>query len=197
MREAGGVRADLGDLDPAVGKRVEALAEVVPRIWARDHTVWSSDPTEITDRLGWLEAPERARRALPDLSGFAEEVVARGLTHVLLLGMGGSSLAPEVFRHAFGVAPGMLDLRVLDSTHPHAVAVAERELPLDRTLFLVSSKSGTTVETRSHMEHFLALTGDPSRFAAITDPGTPLEGSARDRGFLRVFSAPPDVGGRY
>jgi transaldolase / glucose-6-phosphate isomerase len=111
--------------------------------------------------------------------------------------MGGSSLAPEVFRFVFGVASAAVDLRVLDSTHPDAIAAVEREVPLDRALFLVSSKSGTTIETRSHMEHFLDLVGDASRFVAITDPGSPLEAAARERGFLRVFSPPPDIGGRY
>jgi glucose-6-phosphate isomerase len=197
VRHARGMRADLGDLGAGVGERLERLDQVIPRIWARDHTVWSGDPTEITDRLGWLDAPERARGHLADIWNAAEEIADRGLTHAVLLGMGGSSLAPEVFRGAFGVAAGMLDLRVLDSTHPDAVAEVERDVPLDRALFVVSSKSGTTIETRSHMEHFLELVGDPSRFVAVTDPGTPLEDEAHRRGFARVFSAPPDVGGRY
>ena len=191
------MRADLGDLEAAVGERLERLEDVIPRIWARDHTVWSGDPTEITDRLGWLDAPERARAHLADVWNAAEEIAETGLTHAVLLGMGGSSLAPEVFGEVFGVAPGMLDLRVLDSTHPDAVAEVEREVPLDRTLFVVSSKSGTTIETRCHMEHFLNLVGDAGRFVAVTDPGTPLEEEAHRRGFLRVFGAPPDVGGRY
>jgi transaldolase / glucose-6-phosphate isomerase len=189
--------ADVSDLDKAVDERLSRLEGIVPRIWARDHTVWRDDPTEITDRLGWLDAPDRARKVLPELRAFAEEVTGRRLTHAVLLGMGGSSLAPEVFRFVFGVAPGALDLRVLDSTHPAAVAAVEREVPLEGALFIVSSKSGTTIETRSHMDHFLDLTGDPSRFVAITDSGSPLEEAARERGFFRVFSPPPDVGGRY
>jgi len=111
--------------------------------------------------------------------------------------MGGSSLAPEVFRRTLGVAPGALDLRVLDTTHPDAVAALEREVPIDRCLFVVSSKSGSTIETRSHLAHFHALTGDGSRFVAITDPGSPLEAEAEARGFRRVVAAQPDVGGRY
>jgi transaldolase/glucose-6-phosphate isomerase len=197
MREARWVQADLGDLEGAVDARLERLADVIPRIWARDHTVWGPDPTEIADRLGWLDAPSRARTLVADLPRFAQEVAERGFTHAILLGMGGSSLAPEVFRQTFGVAPGMLELRVLDSTHPDAIAEAERELPLVTSLFIVSSKSGTTIETRSHMEYFLDQVGDPSRFVAITDPGTPLEEDALARGFLRVFGAPPNVGGRY
>jgi transaldolase/glucose-6-phosphate isomerase len=191
------VSADLGDLEGAVDDRLMQLKEVVPRIWARDHTVWRDDPAEITDRLGWLDAPHRARDHVDAWRAFAEEVGGRGLTHAVLLGMGGSSLAPEVFRFVFGVAPGALDLRVLDSTHPDAIAAVERDVPLDRALFVVSSKSGTTIETRSHMEHFLDLVGDASRFVAITDPGSPLEKAARERAFLGVFSPPPDVGGRY
>jgi glucose-6-phosphate isomerase len=197
VRQARWVRAELGDLNEAVGSRLDRLADVVARIWDRDHTVWSDDPREIDDRLGWLDAPERGRSRLDDLRGFVEEVSGWGLTHAVLLGMGGSSLAPEVFRLVAGVAPGMLDLRVLDSTHPDAVAAVERDVPLDRTLFIVSSKSGTTVETRSHMAYFLDLVGDPARFVAITDPGSPLEHAATEAGFLWVFGAPPDVGGRY
>jgi transaldolase/glucose-6-phosphate isomerase len=197
MREARWVKADLGDLEEAVDARLERLADVIPRMWARDHAVWGSDPTEIADRLGWLDAPSRARTLVADLPRFAQEVAERGFTHAILLGMGGSSLAPEVFRRAFGVEPGMLDLRVLDSTHPDAIADVEREVPLDSALFVVSSKSGTTIETRSHMGYFLDQVDDPSRFVAITDPGTPLEEDALARRFLRVFGAPPEVGGRY
>jgi transaldolase/glucose-6-phosphate isomerase len=195
--EARWVRAELGDLEAPVARRLEELRDIVPRIWARDHTVWADDPTEIEDRLGWLDAPSRARLRVPELRAFAEEVAAGGLTHAVLLGMGGSSLAPDVFAKVFGSAPGKPELRVLDSTHPDVVAALEVDVPLDRTLFLVSSKSGTTIETRSHMAYFLALVGDPGRFVAITDPGTPLEAVAAEAGFLRVFTSPPDVGGRY
>jgi transaldolase / glucose-6-phosphate isomerase len=197
MREAGSVRADLGPLERSVDARLKRLTEVIPRIWARDHSVWGPEATEIADRLDWLGAPARGRTLAADLPRFAEEVAGRGFTHAVLLGMGGSSLAPEVFRETFGVAPGMLDLRVLDSTHPDAIAEVEREVPPDSTLFVVSSKSGTTIETRSHLAYFLDQVGDASRFLAITDPGTPLEVEAVERGFLRVFGAPPDVGGRY
>jgi glucose-6-phosphate isomerase len=197
VHPASGTTAELGDLEVPVRERLGRLRDVVRRIWSRDHTVWSTEATEITDRLGWLDSPQRARERLPELRSAAEDISTAGVTHALLLGMGGSSLAPEVFRRVFGVATGMLDLRILDSTHPDAIAAVEREIPLDRTLFLVSSKSGTTLETRSHMEHFLELVGDPSRFVAITDPGTPLEAEALSRGFRRVFSAQADVGGRY
>jgi transaldolase/glucose-6-phosphate isomerase len=191
------LRTGLDDLEEWVTARIRRLGdeEVLRRIWARDHSVWRHDPTEIADRLGWLDAPSRADREGP--RRFADEVAAEGLTHAVLLGMGGSSLAPEVFRRVCGVAEGRLDLGVLDTTHPDAIAALETEIPLDRTLFVVSSKSGTTIETRSHMAYFLDRLGDGSRFAAITDPGTPLEKAARDAGFRHVFTAPPDVGGRY
>lgn len=194
------VEASLDDeLSHRVDRRLRSLEEeqVVPRLWRGDHTVWRPDPTEIADRLGWLAAPHRSRTLLPDLQAFAHQAAAEGLSHAVLLGMGGSSLAPEVFRRTVGVAPGMLDLVVLDSTHPDAIAAVERDVPLDRTLFVVSSKSGTTVETRSHMAYFMESVGRPERFVAVTDPGTPLEHDALAAGFRGVFSAPPDVGGRY
>ncbi|HVM11592.1 MAG TPA: hypothetical protein VM638_03825, partial [Actinomycetota bacterium] len=173
-----------------------AEQDVVRRIWERDHTVWTEDQTEISDRLGWLEAVDRSREELPDLRAFVNEVRRDGLTRTILLGMGGSSLAPEVIRHAFydGTTP-TFDLSVLDTTHPDALARVETAA--DRALFLVASKSGTTIETRSHMSYFLDRIGDGSRFAAITDPGTPLERDAAEHGFRRVFAAPRDVGGRY
>jgi transaldolase/glucose-6-phosphate isomerase len=182
-------------VDQALGRLQEA--QIVPRLWRGDHTVWRDDPTEISDRLGWLAAPHRARTLLPDLRRFAEEAAGEGLTHAVLLGMGGSSLAPEVFRSTLGVATGGLDLVVLDTTHPDAIAALERDVPLDRTLFVVSSKSGTTVETRSHTAYFLKAVGRPDRFVAVTDPETPLEADAMAAGFRRVVRASPDVGGRY
>jgi hypothetical protein len=187
------------ELSAAVDRRLEALASasIVPRIWARDHTVWRPAPTEIADRLGWLAAPHASRPLAPRLLAFAQEVAAEGITHAVLMGMGGSSLAPEVFRSVLGVAAGALDLRVLDSTHPDAIVALEADVPLDRCLFVASSKSGTTIETRSQLAYFRALVGDPRRFAVITDPGSPLEEHARAGGFREVFEAPPDVGGRY
>ncbi len=187
------------DLSAAVDARLDRLADeqVMARIWGRDHTVWSDDPTEIADRLGWLVAPHASARWTREPVALAEEAAGDGLTHAVLLGMGGSSLAPEVFRTSFGVAQGMLDLTVLDTTHPDALVAVEEAVPLDRTLFVVSSKSGTTIETRSHLAYFHDLIPDGSRFVAVTDRGTPLEATAQELGFRRVFEAPPDVGGRY
>ncbi len=187
------------DVQEAVDARLRRMDDegIVARIWGRDHTVWRPDSTEIADRLGWLTAPHASRALVPELLALAQGAAAEGLTHAVLMGMGGSSLAPEVLRTSFGVAPGGLDLRVLDSTHPAAIAAVEDQVPLGRALFVVSSKSGTTVETRSHMAYFLDRTGDPRRFVAVTDPGTPLEAEAEAAGFRAVVRAAPDVGGRY
>jgi glucose-6-phosphate isomerase len=170
---------------------------VIGRIWGGDHTVWRDDPTEITDRLGWLTVHEQMRERLSELEAFADACAADGLTHAVLAGMGGSSLAPEVLRSTFGVAPRRLDLAVLDTTHPDHILAVERSLPLDRTLFVIASKSGTTTETLSHFAYFWDKVPDGSRFVAITDPGTPLEALARERGFRAAFLNPPDIGGRY
>src|SRR5206468_7506460 len=125
------------------------------------------------------------------------ELARDGLRSAVLCGMGGSSLAPEVFREILGVAPGALDLTVLDSTHPDQILAVERSLDLVRTVFVIASKSGTTTETLSHFEHFWSQVPDGSHFVAITDPGTPLEDLAKERGFRRTFPANPDIGGRY
>ena len=173
------------------------------RLWKKDYTIWSPTPQpEITDRLGWLHLPETMLEEAERIKGFADRVKARGMERVVLLGMGGSSLAPEVFQKIFGNASGYPELTVLDTTHPVAIESLERSLDLKKTLFLVSSKSGTTLETLSLFRYFWHRMGevveDPEiHFVAITDPGTPLEVLGRERGFLQVFLAPPDIGGRY
>ena len=124
--------------------------EFARRLREKDPTLWSSRPVaEITDRLGWLHLPEIMPAQVDELTVFALEVKTAGMRHVVLLGMGGSSLAPEVFQHTFGNAPGYPALRVLDSTHPAAVRSVASQIDLSRTLFVVSSKSGTTTETTS------------------------------------------------
>jgi transaldolase/glucose-6-phosphate isomerase len=173
------------------------------RIWEKDPTLWFSKPVpEITDRLGWLILPEIMHEQLDDFVSFAEEVKSEGINHVVLLGMGGSSLAPEVFQKTFGNAEGYPELIVLDSTHPSAINTVEKRIDLRHTLFLVSSKSGTTIETISLLRYFWNKTGladenQGRHFVAITDPGTPLMILAQERGFHKVFRAPSDVGGRY
>src|SRR5690606_4391788 len=119
------------------------------------------------------------------------------LAHVLLLGMGGSSLFPEVLARSFGPAPGGLELTVLDTTDPGAILAVERALPLERTLVVASSKPGSTIETRSHLEHFWARIGRGRQFCVVTDPGSELEALAGERAFRRVWRADPNVGGRY
>ncbi len=173
------------------------------RVWKKDPSLWPEAPAaEVPDRTGWLDLPARMGGEIAGLTAFTEEVRGEGFDHAVLLGMGGSSLAPHVFRGVFGHRVGHLDLTVLDSTHPDAVARVASSVPLDRTLFVVSSKSGTTLEPLSFMRFFWqrvkALGRPPGRqFIAITDPGTPLASLARDRGFRRVFDALPTVGGRY
>ncbi|UCE21832.1 MAG: hypothetical protein JSV46_06360 [Candidatus Aminicenantes bacterium] len=173
------------------------------RLWAKDPTLWFSEPQpEITDRLGWLVLPEMMQNKLEELSSFAEQIKDEGISHLVLLGMGGSSLAPDVFQNTFGNAPGYPGLQVLDSTHPLAVLSVEDKLDLNRTLFLISSKSGTTLETLSLFRYYwskVSLDSDnPGKhFIAITDHGTPLMKLAQERSFRQVFEANTDVGGRY
>lgn len=177
-----------------------AAERVYERILARDHTVWRPDPTEIANRLGWLDSPRVMRDAIGPIGQFIDAVRAEGYTHALLLGMGGSSLAPEVLRAIFGVADGFLDLSVLDSTQPAAVLAKARALDPARTLFLPATKSGGTVETLSLLKYFYNRTAAAQagrHFAAITDPGSGLEALAHRLGFRHVFCNDPDIGGRY
>ena len=194
----------LGDHAGAVTERLVAWAEgrIVDRIWAKDHKVWSPDPHEITNRLGWLDLPRTMRDQVSGVNEFAAGVVADGTEHVVLMGMGGSSLAPEVFSEVFGSGPASPELIVLDSTHPASVLAVEERIDLAATLFVVASKSGTTLEPLSFMRYFwsrLKATGrDPGRhFVAITDPGSKLVAMASEHGFRDTFTAIPDVGGRY
>ncbi|HYF24554.1 MAG TPA: bifunctional transaldolase/phosoglucose isomerase [Baekduia sp.] len=179
------------ELEGAVAATVQRAAQeqVAQRVWRRDDTLWGpAGAPETADRLGWLTIAESLREEAGELAQWAEETRA-GFAHVVLLGMGGSSLAPEVFRRSFGVA-----LHVLDTTDPEAV----RRAPHDDALYVVSSKSGGTIETMSAFHHFWEATGgDGSRFVAITDPGTSLEALGRERGFRRVFRNDPEIGGRY
>ena len=179
-----------------------ARGEVIPRIWAGDHTVWKPDPAGIADRLGWLRCPATMPAELPRLQAFAGSVRDAGYTHALLLGMGGSSLAPELFGTLFSVSGG-LSLAVLDSTVPGAVLAHARRLDPARTLFIVSTKSGTTVETLSFFKYFYnwaaaALGTDHAgdHFVAITDPGSKLAGLAARLHFRDTFLNDPTIGGR-
>ena len=178
--------------------------DVVARIWAKDHTVWKPEPKEITNRLGWLSVSELMFEQVSALEGFADEVRNKGTRHVVLLGMGGSSLGPEVLKQTIGSAPGYPELVVLDSTVPARVGEVTDAIDPASTLFVLSSKSGGTIEPLSFYAHFRSLVEGAEgpgmagqSFVAITDPGTSLEDMARREGFLRSFLNPSDVGGRY
>ncbi len=194
----------LGALEGAVADRLDRWdeADFAARLFEHDHTLWAEDPDEISNRLDWLGLPESMRSEVADITGFGGEVAAAGYRHVVLLGMGGSSLAPEVWQRTFGNAAGHPELIVLDSTHPARVRAVDAAVDPATTLFLVSSKSGTTVEPLSMFKYFwhrIASGGrDPGpHFAAVTDPGSHLQELGRERGFRKVFTANPDVGGRY
>jgi len=169
------------------------------RLWEKDYRLWSPEPiAELTDRLGWLELPDTMTAEVGRLARFAREVAEEGFRDAVVLGMGGSSLAPEVYSRTFGHAFGRPAVTVLDSTHPGAVRALAERLELEKSLFVVSSKSGTTTETLSFFHYFWELLeGRGRNFVAVTDAGTPLEKLARERGFREVFNAPGDVGGRY
>jgi glucose-6-phosphate isomerase len=194
------IRAEIpGDLEGPVSERVQEAAgeQVAPRIWRRDPSLWGGPGVpEIEDRLGWLAVADTMLEHAPDLRVFAEEVRAEGFTDAVLLGMGGSSLGPEVLRRSFGAASDGLRLQVLDSTHPDVIKAVQQSVDLEKTLFIVSSKSGGTVETLSHYRHFKTL-AKPSQFVVVTDPGSPLGRIAEDDGLRRAFLNPPDIGGRY
>ena len=151
---------------------------------------------EIEDRLGWLDVSEKMQAQLGDLVAFAKQLKSEGYTDAVLLGMGGSSLGPEVMRRSFGDQHDGLRLQVLDSTHPDAMLAVEQSVDLDRTIFIVSSKSGGTIETLSHYRHFKAK-AKPEQFVVVTDPGSPLAALAASDGLRRTFENPSDIGGRY
>lgn len=198
MTTAGFRHLQLGPIEADVARALAELAdtEAVRRLWAGEHALWSPEPTEITDRLGWLRVPAEAAAAVEEVEAFVGGCRADGLTDAVVMGMGGSSLFPEVLARSFPDAPG-LRLHVLDSTDPAAVAHVAAHLDPATTLYLAASKSGTTIETRSHLEFFWAHVGRGDRFAAITDPGSELGRVARERGFRHVFENRADIGGRY
>ena len=203
-------------LPPSWASRVDASWQrlggesFLQRLWERDAGLWASTPEEaaaIQERLGWLSILPIMESAADDLTTFAKQIKQEGVTHAVLLGMGGSSLFPEVCRVIFGAAPGWLDLHVLDTTDPTAIAQERLRLPLEHTLVVVSSKSGTTIESSALCQYFYeqlrqirgASAGE--QCVAITDVGSPLEAQALRMGFRRVFAHGPatgaQVGGRF
>jgi transaldolase/glucose-6-phosphate isomerase len=199
VERVGRPRAALRGLASAVESRLAALqtGEVVKRTWAGDHKVWKPEPKEIADRLGWLTVADDMRSKVPELRAFAQEVAAAGYRDVVLMGMGGSSLAPEVMRATFGLAAGGIELHVLDTTDPEQIAGVEESVEMARTLLVVASKSGGTIETLSQLAYFWEKLPDGDHYVAITDSGTSLEALARQRRFRRVFVNPTEIGGRY
>ncbi|HKW86120.1 MAG TPA: glucose-6-phosphate isomerase, partial [Nitrospiraceae bacterium] len=205
MMMATRISANLGSLQDIVESALKEMAStrVVARLWAKDHTLWKPEPTEIANRLGWLKVAEQMREQVGPLRTFAQSVRDAGFRHVVLLGMGGSSLGPEVLRCTFGSARGYPRLWVLDSTVPGDVREVTKSIRPARTLFILASKSGGTIEVLSLFSHFWNLvarvhgnTGG-AQFMAITDPDTGLASLARERRFGTTFLNPPDIGGRY
>ena len=191
----------LDRLQPAIDTQVAKLQkdDAPRRLWAKDSTLWTPDPAkrqEIHDRLGWLDVADKMQEKLDELRDVAAQ--GRKFSDVVLLGMGGSSLCPDVLRNTFGAVKGHPKLHVLDTTDPATILGVRAKIKLPTTLFIVASKSGETTETLSHFAYFFDQAKKRGKqFAAITDPGTSLEKLAKENGFRWVFSNPPDIGGRY
>lgn len=195
--------ASLGEYENNVTNALSGLVEcdVIQRIWRRDHTVWQDDPTEITDRLGWLTVTDAMRDRLSELEAFSREIRDDGFKHIVLLGMGGSSLGPEVLKQTFGSAAGYPGLIVLDSTVPARIHAVTATIDPAHTLFLISSKSGGTIEPLSLEIYFRMLVEQAvgrdranRSFVAITDPGTQLAVRAEQGEFRHAFSMLPISG---
>jgi len=198
--------SQLGSYQSAVDQALGEMRQnrVIQRIFAHDHTVWKPEPTEIANRLGWLDIAERLQTKAARLQAFTQTIRDAGYDHAVLLGMGGSSLAPEVFSKTFGVKVGFLSLSVLDTTDPAALLNLARKLDMAKTLFIVATKSGGTVETLSGFKYFynqvMAAVGAEKageHFIAITDPGSSLIDLGQKYGFREIFLNDPNIGGRY
>lgn len=198
----------LGNYRTAVMDTLKQMGEgqFVRRLWHKDPTLWKQDPEHrriIANSLGWLRAAEILLDSADELKAFARRVREDGFEYVMLLGMGGSSLCPEVLRRSFGKIEGFPELLVLDSTNPTTIRAVEKAVDISKTLFLVASKSGTTVEPLMFYQYFfdkvaqVKPVGPGRSFIAITDPGTQLEKIAQERGFRRTFANMADIGGRY
>lgn len=200
-------QAQLSKLLPEAQARISLLqsGRFVERMFEQDPSLWSDDPgeqAEIKKRLGWLYLPESSRKLIHEVTQFRNEIQNAGFESVVLMGMGGSSLAPELYSLIFG-EQNKLRLYVLDSTDPEQVRSITRKIKPATTIFIVSSKSGGTAEVNAFMDYFWALTKKihgsqaGSHFVAITDPGTSMERTALSRNFRKIFLADPNVGGRY
>ena len=193
-----------GDYGSMIRSRLLELEKnrFAERFFDRDHLLWADSPSEITNRLGWVHLPRQMLEVTDEIDAFSESVRKKGFTDVVVLGMGGSSLSSEVFRNIFALRNGFLRLTLLDTTDPDFILRTRESIDLLRTLFVVSSKSGSTVETVSLMKYFYGelakKTGSPGEhFICITDPGSGLIQTAGEHGFSRVFINDPNVGGRF
>ncbi len=211
-KKASALKNELGDLHETVANSIleHKQNKTIQRLYEKDPALWTDDPEqqkEILDRLGWLDLPQSSREILWSLNKVKKELFQTGIHHALLLGMGGSSLAPEVISSVFSdlsdCAPESLTLTILDSTNPIEVKKTCETIDFKKTVFIVASKSGTTTEVIALMNFFweksIQVLGKdtPGHFIAITDPGTWLEKTAKERGFRNVFSSNPQVGGRF
>ncbi len=193
----------LGDHADRVNARLEEMQKIgfVRRMWDRDPTLWVSEPEDfdaVSGSMGWLDVVDEMIDASDHLLELQDDLADAGATHVLLMGMGGSSLAPEVFRRTFGLQPESAELVILDSTVPAQLRAVEEAIDPDSTVFAVASKSGTTTEPNAFSEYFWQVTGqDGARFLAITDPGTQLEALALEREFYALYTGDPEIGGRF
>ncbi|MDB5040542.1 MAG: glucose-6-phosphate isomerase [Candidatus Eremiobacteraeota bacterium] len=198
----------LGDASEAAEDALDRLAAIdfLHKLWKADPSPWSTAPEHveiIKHALGWVEIPQQTHAQSGELRDFAH-ACAKRFDHVVVLGMGGSSLAPDVLRETFGRTPGYPTLHVLDSTDPQQIQALDESLDIARSLFIVASKSGTTTEPEAFYRYFFARVQQTvgganaaDHFVAVTDPGTKLEKEAKDTGFLRVFTNDPNIGGRY
>ncbi|MFH0960512.1 MAG: bifunctional transaldolase/phosoglucose isomerase [Pseudomonadota bacterium] len=208
LRGYGHRSASLGKLKKNVDEILQRLdtEKITEKIWDMRPELWTGSPNgqaEIAQRLGWLRVAEVMQGEIEKLQAFTQEIVTEGFTHVALIGMGGSSLAPEVFMRCFGSGEARLNLKVIDTTVPDAILDIERSVDLGKTLFIVSSKSGATVEVMSLFNYFyyrireLAGASVGKHFIAITDPGTSLGKLAAEKKFRKIFLNPSDIGGRF
>ncbi|KMO37305.1 transaldolase, partial [Methylobacterium variabile] len=194
----------LGSLDEPLKRAIETWRKdgLVRRLWQRDASVWSG--ADEAKWLGWLTIAEDEAAKAADYAAFAAEVKREGFTDAVVLGMGGSSLGPEVLAETYGPQAGFPRLRILDSTDPDEVRAVEAAVNLERTLFIVASKSGSTLEPNVFRDYFLGRMRDVvgrekagRHFVAVTDPGSAMEKAAKDDGFRRIFYGVPQIGGRY
>jgi transaldolase/glucose-6-phosphate isomerase len=202
------VALQLGENQPAAEAALDRLAagDFLRKLWAHDPAPWSSDPAHVAiikNALGWIDIAEKTKGSAGELAEFAQSIAKR-FDHVVVLGMGGSSLAPDILRETFGKRPGFPQLHVLDSTDPQQIKALDDSLDIAKSVFIVASKSGTTTEPDAFFRYFFQRVQQTvggrnaaDHFIAITDPGTKLEQEAKETGFLRIFTNAPDIGGRY